>query len=141
FIVLIIIIYLDKFICIVIKKLRKEPPSVVNKDLKGEENEEKTQKIWITVLQESLFYVLFLGLTTFFYYINFIIIIKSRFLHPLYLLIILVTVSVLFPPSIFKSLFEAKSYKMLIKDVILIFQNIVQFFKKIFNRSKIVIED
>lgn len=141
FIVLIIILYLDKFICNVIKKLRKKPTSVVNKDLKGKENEEKTQKIWITVLQESLFYVLFLGLTTFFYYINFIIITKSRFLHPLYLLIILVAVSVLFPPSIFKSIFEVKSYKVLKEDVILIFQSIVQFFKKIFNRSKIVIED
>ena len=141
FIVLIMILYLDKFISFVIKKLRKEPSSVHNKDLKGKENEEKIQKIWITVLQESLFYVLFLGFTTFFYYINFIIITKSRFLHPLYLLIIFMVVSVLFPPSIFKSLFEAKSYSMIKKDILFIFQNIVQFFKKIFNRSKIVLED
>ncbi|MHA1592717.1 MAG: hypothetical protein ACTSUP_09630 [Candidatus Heimdallarchaeaceae archaeon] len=141
FIVLIIILYLDKFIGIGIGKLRKEPSSMVNKDSKGKKKEEKTQKIWNIVLQESLFYVLFLGLTTLFYYINFIIITKSRFLHPLYLLIILVAVSVLFPPSIFKSIFEVKSYKMLKGDIILIFQNIVQFFKKIFNRPKTVIED
>lgn len=140
FIVLILIIYLDKFICIVIEILRKESSSVIHKGLQSKKNEEKTQKIWMTVLQESLFYVLFLGLTTFFYYINFIVITKSRFLHPLYLLILFVVVSVLFPPSIFKSLFEAKSYKMLIRDVILIFQNTVQFIKKIFNRSKIVLE-
>ncbi|MHA1551390.1 MAG: hypothetical protein ACTSQC_05555 [Candidatus Heimdallarchaeaceae archaeon] len=141
FIVLIIILYLDKFIGIGIGKLRKEPSSMVNKDSKGKKKEEKTQKIWNIVLQESLFYVLFLGLTTLFYYINFIIITKSRFLHPLYLLIILVAVSVLFPPSIFKSIFEVKSYKMLKGDIILIFQNIVQFFKKIFNRPKTVIDD
>ena len=141
FIVLLIILYLDKFIGIGIGKLRKEPSSVVNKDLKDKKKEEKTQKIWNILLQESLFYVLFLGLTTLFYYINFIIITKSRFLHPLYLLIILVAVSVLFPPSIFKSIFEVKSYKMLKGDIILIFQNIVQFFKKIFNRPKTVIED
>ncbi|MHA1482799.1 MAG: hypothetical protein ACTSQA_05115, partial [Candidatus Heimdallarchaeaceae archaeon] len=109
FIVLIIILYLDKFIGIGIGKLRKEPSSMVNKDSKGKKKEEKTQKIWNIVLQESLFYVLFLGLTTLFYYINFIIITKSRFLHPLYLLIILVAVSVLFPPSIFKSMFKVKS--------------------------------
>ncbi|MCK5303699.1 MAG: hypothetical protein KAJ72_00500, partial [Candidatus Heimdallarchaeota archaeon] len=131
FIVLLIILYLDKFIGIGIGKLRKEPSSVVNKDLKDKKKEEKTQKIWNMVLQESLFYVLFLGLTTLFYYINFIIITKSRFLHPLYLLIMFVAVSVLFPPSIFKSIFEVKSYKMLKGDIILIFQNIVQFFKKI----------
>ena len=141
FIVLLIILYLDKFIGIGIGKLRKEPSSVVNKDLKDKKKEEKTQKIWNMVLQESLFYVLFLGLTTLFYYINFIIITKSRFLHPLYLLIMLVAVSVLFPPSIFKSIFEVKSYKMLKGDIILIFQNIVQFFKKIFNRPRTVIED
>ena len=141
FIVLLIILYLDKFIGIGIGKLRKEPSSVVTKDLKDKKKEEKTQKIWNMVLQESLFYVLFLGLTTLFYYINFIIITKSRFLHPLYLLIMLVAVSVLFPPSIFKSIFEVKSYKMLKGDIILIFQNIVQFFKKIFNRPRTVIED
>jgi len=136
FIVLIIIIYLDKFICIIVKKLGKKSSSVVHKDLKGKENEENTQKIWIKVLQESLFYVLFLGLTTSFFYFNFILITKSRFLHPLYLLILFVAVSVLFPPSIFRSIFEAKSYKMLKKDAILIFQSVFQFFKKIFNRSK-----
>jgi len=141
FIVLIIILYLDKFICNVITKLRKESISAVNKGLKGKENKEKTQKNWITVLQESLFYVLFLGLTALFYYINFIIITKSRFLHPLYLLIIFVAVSVLFPPSIFKSLFEAKSYKMLKEDIISIFKNIVQFFQKIFYRSKLELKD
>ena len=140
FIVLLLIIYIDKFIYLVIEKLRKEPSSVVSEDLKSKENEEKTKIIWITVIQESSFYVLFLGLTTLFYYINFIIITKSRFLHPLYLLILLVVVSVLFPPSIFKSLFEAKSYKMLLKDMILIFQDIVQFIKKIFNRTKMEIE-
>ncbi|MCK5141385.1 MAG: hypothetical protein KAQ70_04260, partial [Candidatus Heimdallarchaeota archaeon] len=141
FIVLLIILYLDKFIGIGIGKLRKEPSSVVTKDLKDKKKEEKTQKIWNMVLQESLFYVLFLGLTTLFYYINFIIITKSRFLHPLYLLIMLVAVSVLFPPSIFKSIFEVKSYKMLKGDIILICQDIVQFFKNIFNRPKTVIED
>jgi hypothetical protein len=141
FIVLIIILYLDKFICFVIKKLRKDLISEVNKGLKGKKNKEKTQKNWNTVLQESLFYVLFLGLTALFYYFNFIIITKSRFLHPLYLLIFFAVVSVLFPPSIFKSLFEIKSYKMLKEDVISIFQNITQLFKKIFYRSKLELKD
>ncbi len=141
FIVLIIILYLDKFICFVIKKLRKDLISEVNKGLKGKKNKEKTQKNWNTVLQESLFYVLFLGLTALFYYFNFIIITKSRFLHPLYLLIFFAVVSVLFPPSIFKSLFETKSYKMLKEDVISIFQNITQLFKKIFYRSKLELKD
>ncbi len=141
FIVLIIILYLDKSICFVIKKLRKDSISAVSKGLKDKENKEKTQINWNTVLQESLFYVLFLGLTALFYYFNFIIITKSRFLHPLYLLIIFAVVSVLFPPSIFKSLFEAKSYKMLKEDVISIFQNITQFFKKIFYRSKLELKD
>ncbi|MCG3224005.1 MAG: hypothetical protein H7647_06030 [Candidatus Heimdallarchaeota archaeon] len=141
FIVLIIILYLDKFICFVIKKLRKDLISEVNKGLKGKKNKEKTQKNWNTVLQESLFYVLFLGLTALFYYFNFIIITKSRFLHPLYLLIFFAVVSVLFPPSIFKSLFETKSYKMLKEDVISIFQNITQLFKKIFYRLKLELKD
>ncbi len=144
FIVLVIILYSDKFICIVIKKLRKGPQFASHKDLKGNENEEKTQKIWITALQESLFYVLFLGLTALFYYFNFIIITKSRFLHPLYLLISFAVVSVLFPPSILISLFEIKNYKMLKEDIVLIFKSILQFFKKIFiqkNWTKVILED
>lgn len=132
FIVLIIIVYLDKFICGITKKLRKELPPLSHKDLKGYDIVQKNQKIWIIRLQESLFYVLFLGLTASFYYFNFIIITKSRFLHPLYLLIIFVVVSVLFPPSVLRSLFEIKSYKMLKEDIILIFQSISRFFKKIF---------
>ncbi|MHA1464981.1 MAG: hypothetical protein ACTSQ2_07825 [Candidatus Heimdallarchaeaceae archaeon] len=135
FIVLLIILYLDKFINFITKKLSKETSIAPNKTMKNEKNVKITRNIWYSILQESLFYVLFLGFTALFYYINFVIITNSRFLHPLYLLIIFVLVSVLFPPSIFRSLFEAKSYKMLKKDVISIFKNISQFFKKIFNRQ------
>lgn len=56
-----------------------------------------------------------------FYYFNYILIIKSRYLHPLFLLILFVVISLLLPPSIYLSIFDERSYKMIKTDVIHIY--------------------
>lgn len=65
--------------------------------------------------------VAFILVSALFYYFNFILIAKSRYLHPLFLLIIFVVISLLLPPSIYLSIFDERSYKMIKTDVIYIY--------------------
>ncbi|MBY8999737.1 MAG: hypothetical protein KGD64_02375 [Candidatus Heimdallarchaeota archaeon] len=136
FILLIIILYLDKLITLLSERMKKKPVSNTTDIQEIQKNQLKPKIIWAKILQESLYYLLFFSSVAVFYYFNFIIITKSRFLHPLYLLILFGLVSVLFPPSILKSLFERKSYKMIKQDIVWIFRTISVFFKNIFNKSE-----
>ena len=63
----------------------------------------------------------FVLLSALFYYFNFVIIAKSRYLHPLFLLILFVVISLLLPPSIYLSIFDERNYKMIKTDVIYIY--------------------
>ncbi|MCG3258898.1 MAG: hypothetical protein H7644_04075 [Candidatus Heimdallarchaeota archaeon] len=66
----------------------------------------------------SAVFILVSGL---FYYFNFTLIAKSRYLHPLFLLILFVVMSLLLPPSIYLSIFDKRNYKMIKTDVIYIY--------------------
>ncbi|MCE7743425.1 MAG: hypothetical protein GOP50_13320 [Candidatus Heimdallarchaeota archaeon] len=68
----------------------------------------------------------FLGSCFAFYYFNWILIVNTRFLHPLYLLILFVVISLLIPPSIYLSLFKAGSYKMIWTDLVYIYNETVK---------------
>jgi len=63
----------------------------------------------------------FILVSALYYYFNCILIIKSRYLHPLFLLILFVVVSLLLPPSIYLSIFDERNYKMIKTDVIYIY--------------------
>ncbi len=63
----------------------------------------------------------FILVSALFYYFNCILIVKSRYLHPLFLLILFVVVSLLLPPSIYLSIFDERNYKMIKTDVTYIY--------------------
>ncbi|MCK4844935.1 MAG: hypothetical protein KAS95_04620 [Candidatus Heimdallarchaeota archaeon] len=72
-----------------------------------------------------------------FYYYTWIIIIKSRHLHPLFLLILFMLVSLLIPQSMYKSLFKKKNYVMIKDDTVYIYKETIKIFKHLFSkRSK-----
>ncbi len=75
----------------------------------------------IPLLQKMIFPVsltiTFLGSCAAFYYFNWILIVNSRHLHPLYLLILFGIVSVLIHPSIYASLFKKDNYWMIFIDL------------------------
>ena len=62
-------------------------------------------------------------MSSLFYYYNWVLITKSRYLHPLFLLIFFLVFSLLLAPSIYLSLFEEKNYKMIKTDLVDIYRN------------------
>jgi hypothetical protein len=72
----------------------------------------------------------FLGACCLFYYFNWILIVNSRFLHPFYLLILCIAISLLIPPSYYASLFKSKNYWTILKDLSDITKSINSFFIK-----------
>jgi hypothetical protein len=91
----------------------------------------KTKKIF----SDILLIFTFLGSSALFYYFNWILIINTRFLHPLYLLILFIIISLLIHPSFYLSLVKASSYKMIWTDLVYIykqsFNGITSFFRTI----------
>ena len=69
-----------------------------------------------------------------FYYYTWIIIIKSRHLHPLFLLILFMLVSLLIPQSMYKSLFKKKNYVMIKDDTVYIYRETIKIFKRLFSK-------
>ena len=61
--------------------------------------------------------ITFLGSCAAFYYFNYVLIINSRHLHPLYLLILFVIMSLLIVPSFYFSIFKSENYKMTWNDI------------------------
>ncbi|MHA1302577.1 MAG: hypothetical protein ACTSQE_12080 [Candidatus Heimdallarchaeaceae archaeon] len=60
------------------------------------------------------------------YYVDWIIITKSRFLHPLYLLLIFIFLSTMLKGEYYSSLFKKANYKMIWTDIVEIIQRIRQ---------------
>ncbi|MHA1707937.1 MAG: hypothetical protein ACTSYV_02465 [Candidatus Heimdallarchaeaceae archaeon] len=85
----------------------------------------------------SLVLVCFLALNTLFYYFNWVLIAKSRHLHPLYLLIFFVLFSMFIPSKIYKSLFLKSSYKMIKADTQYIITSTFQQLRKLLQRRGI----
>jgi hypothetical protein len=78
------------------------------------------------MLSEIMLAPLFLGSCALFYFFNWVLIVNSRFLHPLYLLILFVVLSLLIHPSIYRSLFKASSYKMIWTDIVYIYKEVAK---------------
>ncbi len=78
------------------------------------------------IISEILLPIIFLGSCALFYYFNCILIINSRHLHPFYLLILFIVISLLIPPSIYRSLFRANSYRMIWTDLVYIYNESVR---------------
>jgi len=64
------------------------------------------------------------------YYVNWVIITKSRFLHPLYLLLILIFISSFLESEFFSSLIKIENYKMILRDIKKVYSDIKNVFKK-----------
>ena len=75
---------------------------------------------------------LFILTNVLFYYFSWILITKSRYLHPIFLLILFVVISLLLSPSIYYSLFDGRNYKMIQTDVIDIFNQSKNGIKKFY---------
>ncbi len=68
---------------------------------------------------------LFILSSALFTYFSLVLIIKTRYLHPLLLLILFVVISLLISPSIYYSLFDSRNYKMIKTDIIYIFKQTI----------------
>ncbi len=87
-----------------------------------------------TLGRELFFLISFLSSILVIYYLNWVIMIESRFLHPLFLLILLISISFLLPFEFYKSIFKGVNYQILKKDIWEIFRLIKQKFKKIYKK-------
>jgi len=81
--------------------------------------------------KEFFFLVSFLSSILVIYYLNWIIMIESRFLHPLFLLLLLLSISLLLPFEFYQSMFKRVNYQILKKDIGDIFRLIKYKCKKI----------
>jgi len=125
FILLSIIVFLDDSIL----KLKVRIPRIRKKSRDNPEVETKNDKETLIVHQKKqlaliLLVLSFLVTSGLFYYYNWILITNTRFLHPLYLLILFVFISLLIPPTIYGSFTKKSNYKMIKEDVIFILKQI-----------------
>ncbi|MHA1115845.1 MAG: hypothetical protein ACTSRR_09905 [Candidatus Heimdallarchaeaceae archaeon] len=72
----------------------------------------------------SYFFVSIISSSIILYYINWVIIIKSRFLHPLYLLLIFIFVSSFLESNFYSSLSKFENYRMIILDIKKIYSDV-----------------
>ena len=131
FVFLSILVFLESQISSLIDKRKKK----LNK-LEEEKDEEGKERLNfsnrnLAILKNASLYVSFLLSCAFFYYWNFVLIAKDRNLHPLFLLILFVLVSLLLPPDLYNSLVEKKSYIMIKEDSIEFYHKTTQALKKI----------
>ncbi len=120
---------------------QKENPSknIEQKEQKIQEQEEErlTKKI-VTSNLFLIFLILILGMV--FYYFSWIIIIKSRYLHPLYLFILFIVHSVILPSFFYRSLCDKNNYKMIIQDLRVILGQIKQTIKGTYIEGKKILQ-
>ncbi|NPD89807.1 MAG: hypothetical protein HGN29_13930 [Asgard group archaeon] len=125
FVVISFLVFSDQQASNVMKKIESRDV------LRREEIEERTYQRFSLINQCLLFLLFFVSLSSLFYYYNLVLITKSRFLHPFLLLILFLVISILLSQDIYRSLLKKENYKMIIKDLKDIFQNIVKYFKKV----------
>ena len=96
----------------------------------------KTKPTTEKILSNVFLMIMFLGFNAFFYYFNWILIINSRFLHPFYLLILFIVVSLLIQPTLYASLIKASSYKMIWTDIVYLYKETVKGFVSFFTSTR-----
>ncbi len=132
FIILSIVVFLDDSILklkIRIPRIRKK--SSDDKEIKNQKNKKtliihQNKPIALAFLISS-----FLITNGLFYYYNWILISNSRYLHPLYLLILFVFISLLIPPVAYGSFTKKSNYKMIKEDVVYILKQIKNGYTKL----------
>ena len=137
FILLSILVFLDDSILrlkIKIPRIRKEYSD--DKEIKNQNQKNiliihQNNTIALTLLISS-----FLVTSSLFYYYNWILITNSRYLHPLYLLIMFIFVSLLIPPVIYGSFTKKNNYKMIKEDVVYIIRQLKSGYKTL--KKKII---
>ena len=107
---------------------------------KNQLEEEKETNITVPrlsrVYQPILLGFSFIVLCALFYYFNLFLIVKSRYLHPLMLLILLLVISVLLSQSIYKSIVTPEKYKEIPEDLKYIFGEVKNALLKFVNSIK-----
>ena len=130
------LVFLDSQITSMLDKRRKKP---------YEKNIEKTAEVYeelktsdskLTIIGVFLLYGTFILSSAFFYYWNYVLIVKNRNLHPLFLLVLFVLVSLLLPSELYNSLIEKKSYKMIKDDSKKFYHELIKTKKKIQTKLK-----
>jgi hypothetical protein len=108
--------------------------SVMKRSISEYQNEEEQINIinskFFKVYQLILLGFSFIILCSLFYYFNFSLIVKSRYLHPLMLLVLFLVISLLLSQDIYKSIITGEKYKEIPDDLNFIFQQIKNGFMK-----------
>ncbi len=124
--------------------IRKIPKLRNKNHLKGIKSEGEEKNKGYIVLnnltsfgREFFFLTSFLSSILVIYYLNWIIMIESRFLHPLFLLLLLLSISLLLPFEFYKSMFKRVNYQILKKDLCEIFRLIKNKCKKIYKKFRL----
>jgi len=78
---------------------------------------------------------LFTFMVATFYSYSFLIIIKSRYLNPIFLLLLLLFVSLLLPSELYQTIVQKKKYIMIKEDIILILTTICSSIKKLSKKT------
>ena len=120
FVVISLLVFFDDVIPRIIKKTyeysAKKTKNQLNIDKSNQKNMDHNNKYFAVIFHISLI-ITFLGSCAAFYYFNYVLIINSRHLHPLYLLILFVIMSLLIVPSFYFSIFKSENYKMTWNDI------------------------
>jgi hypothetical protein len=141
FIVLSILVFFDDSIL----KLKLKIPRIRKKTTDDNNTKKQENKKTLILHQNksialALLISFFLITSGLFYYYNWILITNSRFLHPLYLLILFVLISLFFPPVVYGSFTKKNNYIMIKEDVVYILKQLKSGFitvkEKIFRKPK-----
>ncbi len=139
FVFLSILVFLDSQISSILDKRKKKLDEIEKEDNEKGKEEISSLNRKLTILRHVLLYTSFFLSSAFFYYWNYVLIVRNRNLHPLFLLVLFVLVSLLLSPDLYRSLVEKKSYKMIKDDSIEFYHQISKVSEKIqtkFMRNK-----
>ncbi len=132
FVILSFLVFLDTQISSLVSK-KMEIRSSEEKKEKGTAKE-RVFSLKLDNFKEMLLFLSFILSCAVFYYWNWVVIVKDRNLHPLFLLVLFVVISVLIPSDLYRSLITKQSYKMIKLDVIEIYKQSIQWMKEVKER-------
>jgi len=137
FVVLSLLVFFDDLV----PKLTKKIPLIISKSMKEKKGDLKEEKLnQDKTLSAIILFLTFIGFNLLFYYFNWVLIKNIRFLHPLYLLILFVVVSLLLHPSLAISFTKEQNYDSLSEDLGTIVGTVEQITDKVAEKTENFIE-
>ncbi|MHA1198341.1 MAG: hypothetical protein ACTSQF_03220 [Candidatus Heimdallarchaeaceae archaeon] len=120
FVVISLLVFFDEIITQAFNKLTNKEGKEIQVDFNKDETQSKTmtrKMLYTKIMIYAILTITFLGSCVAFYYFNWILIVNTRFLHPLYLLILFVVISLLLHPSFYTGIFMPRNYRMIMIDL------------------------